>query len=55
MRLSTEKEIAIKKILDLPKDEVEKVLIFITGLNAGIQINNNQPDLNIPFKRKETA
>lgn len=31
----TEKDIVIKKIINMPVEQVEKVLIFIAGLEAG--------------------
>ena len=42
MGSTTLKEIAIEKIIKLPKDEVAKILIFMAGLDAGMQAINSQ-------------
>lgn len=36
---STEKDILIEKIVNMPPEQVEKVLIFIAGLEAGKRIS----------------
>lgn len=37
---TSSKDIAVQKIIRLPKEEVSKVLIFIAGLEAGYNIND---------------
>lgn len=34
----TEKEIVINKIKEMPEEQLEKVMIFITGLEAGFRL-----------------
>ena len=38
----TLKKIAMEKIIKLPKDEVEKVIIFMAGLDEGMRIGSKQ-------------
>ncbi len=35
---STEKDLVIEKVKDMPVEQVSKVLIFIAGLEAGVNI-----------------
>lgn len=37
------KDVAIEKLIELSKEEVAKVLIFMAGLDAGMQIGDKQP------------
>lgn len=50
MKSMTVKEAAIGKIAELQKDEVAKVLAFMAGLDAGIQLAKAQP-----VKQEHTA
>jgi hypothetical protein len=36
----TEKDIVIGKIMEMPEEQVKKLLIFIAGLEAGDEISN---------------
>ena len=43
MDASTTRDAVIEKLLALPMEEVEKVLIFMEGLDAGMRIGKPQP------------
>ena len=43
MDTSTTRDAVIEKLLALPMEEVEKVLIFMEGLDAGMRIGKPQP------------
>lgn len=38
----TEKDLVINKIREMPEEQVSKVLIFIAGLEAGIQLQEKK-------------
>lgn len=46
----TEKDIIIKKVKDMPPEQVAKLLIFIAGLEAGSNI-----DVTLEAKKGEYA
>ena len=43
----TEKDIVIEKVIEMPEKQVEKVLIFIAGLEAGRTQIGNLDDIGI--------
>lgn len=42
----TEKDIVIEKIMEMPVEQVSKVLIFIAGLEAGSNAEERQKEKN---------
>lgn len=56
MKKPTAREMAIQKSIELPEQEVLKVLIFIAGMEAGKHINEEQSETEQPCKPpKQTA
>lgn len=48
----TEKDIVIEKVKEMPADQVEKVIIFMAGLEAGSSIGPREKQVGFERKRE---